>query len=204
MKSLRDQWLKCFSDLTLTAPDTVFDALIERYSEAHRAYHTLQHIGECFEQFDRIGDARSPGATGLALWFHDAIYDTHSSDNEARSAEWARSVLIEAGAASETIAAVETMILATRHEANPQDHDAQILVDIDLSILGAGEERYREYETQIRQEYAWVEESMFRRGRTNILRQFLDRPSIYNTNDFRARLEARARDNLTRAIAALS
>jgi predicted metal-dependent HD superfamily phosphohydrolase len=177
---------------------------VERYSEPHRAYHTLQHIGECFAQFDRVHDARAPGEVGLALWFHDAIYDPRASDNEARSAQWARAVLGESGARTTVIEAVERLILATQHDATPQDHDAQIVVDIDLSILGADADRFQEYEDQVRREYEWIEEEAFRRGRTNVLRSFLDRPFIYSTDDFRARLETRARSNLARSIAALS
>lgn len=204
MRLLRNHWDWCFETLSLRAPDGVFETLVARYSEAHRAYHTLQHIEECFAQFDRVHGARAPGEVGLALWFHDAIYDPRASDNEARSAEWARAVLVESGAPATTIEAVERLILATQHDATPQDHDAQIVVDIDLSILGADENRFQEYEVQVRREYQWVEENAFRRGRTDVLQAFLNRPFIYSTADFRARLGASARSNLTRSIAALS
>jgi predicted metal-dependent HD superfamily phosphohydrolase len=146
----------------------------------------------------------APGEAALALWYHDAIYDTHASDNEARSAALARAVLAAAGAQEPTIVSVERLILATKHDAVPRDRDAQILVDIDLSILGADEPRYQEYETQIRREYAWVDEGAFRSGRTKVLRSFLDRPFIYSTTEFRSRLEAPARNNLARALLALA
>ena len=52
-------------------------ALLARYSEPHRRYHTLQHLAECFAAFDEIADlAEHPPDVELALWFHDAIYDT--------------------------------------------------------------------------------------------------------------------------------
>jgi len=204
VRALGKQWDRCFETLSLRAPAGAFESLVERYSEPHRAYHTLQHIGECFAQFDRVHDAHAPGEVGLALWFHDAIYDTHASDNEARSAEWARAVLDEAGAPATTIEAVERLILATQHDVTPQDHDAQIVVDIDLSILGADADRFQEYEVQVRREYAWVDDDAFRHGRTKVLRSFLERPFIYSTADFRARFEARARSNLAGSIAALS
>lgn len=170
---LRPYWDRCFDQLSICVPNGVFELLIARYSEPHRAYHTLQHIGECFEQLDSVRGLYSAGAVGLALWFHDAIYDPRASDNERRSAQWAREVLKDVGLANATIDAVECMILATRHEAVPVDHDAQIVVDIDLSILGADEGRYREYEYQIGKEYSWVEDSVFRRGRIDVLQHFL-------------------------------
>jgi len=92
LKDLRGRWDRCFLDLSLEPPGDVFDALVERYSEAHRAYHTLQHIAECFDQFDHVRDAESPGTVGLALWFHDAVYDTRAHDNEAESARYAHNV----------------------------------------------------------------------------------------------------------------
>lgn len=91
--------------------------------------------------------------------------------------------------------------MATCHSALPESPDAQLLVDVDLSILGALPPRFAEYEEQIRQEYAFVPEDLFRRKRGEILRAFLDRPVIYSTPHFQAALETRARDNLRLAIA---
>jgi predicted metal-dependent HD superfamily phosphohydrolase len=204
VRALRKQWDECFENLALRAPEGAFESLVERYSESHRAYHTLQHIGECFAQFEHVHDARSPGEVGLALWFHDAIYDPRASDNEARSARWAHAVLIESGATTAVIEAVDRLVLATQHDAMPQEHDAKIVVDIDLSILGADESRYREYEVQIRREYEWVEEDAFRRGRIKVLQSFLNRPFIYSTDHFRALLETVARRNLKHEIEGLS
>ncbi len=201
---LRKTWDAPFQALTLELPAGTFDALVERYSEPHRAYHTLQHIAECFGQFAHVTDARSPPAVGIALWFHDAIYDPKASDNEAKSAAWARQVLEGAGASKVLTDDVERLIMATRHDAVPTDRDAQILVDIDLSILGAPDERYAEYETQIRFEYNWVAADAFRSGRTRVLKSFLDRPFIYSTDGFRTRLESRARSNIEKAIIALA
>jgi predicted metal-dependent HD superfamily phosphohydrolase len=202
---LATRWRDCFVDLSLDAPEGVFAALIERYSEPHRAYHTVQHIADCFQQFDDAkGDMNSRGAVGLALWFHDAIYEPRAPDNERKSAQWARAVLEAAGASSLLVTTVENLILATQHDAEPKEHDARIVVDIDLSILGAPEDRYRQYESQIRHEYAWVEDAAFRQGRIAVLRHFFDRPQIYSTERFRAQLEKRARQNIEREMRSLS
>jgi predicted metal-dependent HD superfamily phosphohydrolase len=203
LKKLRETWDGPFRRLALDPPAGTFEALVARYSEPHRAYHTLQHIAECFGQFAQVTDARSLAAIGIALWFHDAIYDPKASDNEAKSAEWALQVLDASGAAAMKDD-VNRLIMATRHDAVPQDRDAQILVDIDLSILGAPPERFAEYENQIRFEYNWVAADAFRSGRTRVLKSFLERPFIFSTDGFRTRLETRARNNLGSAIAALA
>ncbi|MDP2310241.1 MAG: N-methyl-D-aspartate receptor NMDAR2C subunit [Pseudomonadota bacterium] len=177
-------------------------ALIEAWQEPHRAYHTLAHLAACLQAFDALADrfADRHGAA-LALWYHDAVYDTRRSDNEARSAELARGHLGSAGARPDTIAHIEALIDATRHADEPDDEDARLLVDIDLGILSVSPDQYTAYEAQIRQEYAWVPDAVFRTTRAGLLRRFLEAP-IYRTAPFADR-EAAARRNLTWAIARL-
>lgn len=181
----------------------VFDALIACYREPHRHYHTLQHLAECLQLFDQVREwAQRPHEVELAIWFHDAIYDTRASDNEARSAEWAREALRAAQVDAAAAGRVHGLILATRHTATPRDGDEALLVDIDLSILGAEAARFEEYEAQIRREYAFVPGFLFRHKRRGILQGFLDRPRIYANEVLHTRLEAAARHNLADAIRA--
>ena len=56
--------------------------------------------------------------------------------------------------------------------------DAPLLIDVDLNILGQNEERFWRYETQIRQEYDWVPESLFAVKRAEILERFLNRSRV--------------------------
>lgn len=177
----------------------LFAQLKAAYAEPQRHYHTQQHLGECLSAFyDVRALAEHPDEVELALWFHDAIYDIKGHDNEQRSADWAREVLRDAGVAGEAAQRVHDLVMATRHTAVPSGHDERLLVDIDLSILGAERTRFDEYEQQIRREYAYVPGFLFRRKRREILKGFLDRPAIYSTPYFHDALEARARDNLRR------
>ena len=147
--------------------------------------------------------AQRPGEVALALWFHDAIYELKASDNEARSADWAAGAMREAGLPEDRAVRVHAMVMATKHDAIPSDPDQQLLVDIDLSILGAAPARYAEYEQQVRAEYDFVPEEAFRHGRKSILQAFLARRQIYNTTAFLTSHEAAARFNLGQAIARL-
>jgi predicted metal-dependent HD superfamily phosphohydrolase len=178
-------------------PDrSLYDALVARYSEPQRRYHTLQHLEECFAAYDEIADlAGHPADVELALWFHDAIYDTRRSDNEERSADWAQSAT---GSSR-----VHALIMVTRHAAAPQTVDEKVLVDADLWILGAPEKRFDEYEQQVREEYGWVPGPIYRRKRREILQDFLDRTTIYGTTRFIQRHEPQARANLARSLARL-
>lgn len=171
----------------------MYERLVACYREPHRRYHTLTHLEECFQKLDEIADLAShPQDVELAIWFHDAIYDPRRSDNEQRSADWAVS--------STGNPRVHALVMATRHEATPADIDAQVLVDVDLSILGAPEKRFDEYEHQVREEYGWVPGMIYRRKRREILESFFTRPTIYNTQRFIERYEAQARANLERSI----
>jgi predicted metal-dependent HD superfamily phosphohydrolase len=203
MTRLENSWKQTFDDLGLSRPPTgPFEALCARYSEPGRAYHTLQHLEECFSHLGAVrARLEQPGEVAFALFYHDAIYDTHASDNEERSADLALEVLRNCGAVDNSRRdRIRRLVLTTRHDAKPEWHDAAYLVDIDLSILGAPASRFDEYEAQIRSEYAWVPAPEFRTGRARVLRQFLDRPKIYATEDFANRIELTARANLTRSL----
>lgn len=195
------RWTDAWKALGALEPPGLLGDLISRYSETHRAYHTLQHIAECFEALepashlaDRLGEVQ------IALWFHDAVYDPRTSDNEQRSAELAAVSLVRAGAEEETSSRVRALILATRHDTVPTESDAKLIVDIDVAILGSERERFLEYETQIREEYSWVPEEAFRLRRAELLSVFIQRDFVYGTQWFRQRLEQRARANIADAV----
>ncbi len=185
-----------------TPADDLFRALRQRYAEPHRKYHTLQHLRECLALCVRDSAlAERPAEVAVALWFHDAIYDHGRSDNEAASAAWAHSALGEAGASPAAADRVHALVMATRHSAVvPGTPDAQLLVDIDLAILGAEPARFAEYEQQIRDEYQHVPQAVFALKRREVLQSFLDREHLYASPTYRARYEAKARANLLAAI----
>ena len=193
----RNRWQETWDGLGLAAPDGLYEKLCLRYGETHRAYHTLQHLKECFEHFDGARHlAVHPFEVELALWFHDAIYNPRATDCEEQSAAWAAECLLRAGAGSEQIERVSGLILATKHGSSEGSNDCGVLLDTDLSILGASRPRFVEYESQVRREYSWVPEKAFRETRGAILTQFLQRPRIYTTDHFSNFLESQARSNL--------
>jgi predicted metal-dependent HD superfamily phosphohydrolase len=180
-----------------TEGEDLYHELMARYGKPHRKYHTLQHLRECLGQFEAVqGLALKAAEVEAALWFHDAIYEVKRSDNEACSAEWARSAALQAGVAPEVAARLHALVMVTRHTGVPAGHDEQLLVDIDLVILGAEPARFADYDRQIREEYGHVPGGLFKRKRRAILRSFLDRPRIFSTAHFHQALEEAARANL--------
>ena len=202
---MEDRWKKLWQNFHVDiVPQVVFEKLIQAYSSRDRFYHNLTHIHSCFSIFDQTKFlAAYPEEVELAIWFHDAVYDAGRDDNEQKSAEWAGKVISQSGLGSGVAKKVCGLILATRHRAEVWDTDAQLMVDVDLSILGADPENFWQYEENIRKEYARVPDGLFRSRRTEILRSFLNREYIYYHKQYRGMFEEKARFNLKQAVAKL-
>ena len=198
------RWNATWQQLGVNAPEHAYDHLIAAYAEPHRRYHTTQHLAEVFAFYDSVAPAvgKSP-LVELAVWFHDVVYNTRATNNEAASAAYATQVLVAAGLPSAACREVSNLIFATRHDSLATSPGEQLLLDVDLSILGAEPARFAEYEIQIRREYEWVPEQQFRTTRSAILQQFLARKFIFQVPEIRGRLELRARENLASSIAEL-
>ncbi|MEA5462309.1 HD domain-containing protein [Leptothoe sp. PORK10 BA2] len=220
------QLCQAFNIHDQTAIEQEFNRIATAYGQPQRAYHTAQHINECLAWLDWTKAEISAEFAGhlvleMALWYHDVVYQTQGSDpeersNERQSADQAVSFL-QAHLPSHPgkhgqIHRVEALIMATVHLADqgaehcpdsgvkqtveyPLDL-APWMMDIDLAILGADPQRFNQYETQIRQEYAWVPEAIYRTKRQQVLKQFLARPVIYHTPKFQQQFESQARRNL--------
>ena len=199
---LQSSWKRCWTSIGASGDGLdLMQRLISAYEEPQRKYHTIQHLSECLVLLEGNLDLGvEPAEVEISLWFHDAIYNVKASDNEAQSADWAQQELRQAGVAPERSDRVKEHILATRHSALPQGQDQMLVVDIDLSILGAPRGRFDEYEAQVRAEYGWAPEFLFRRKRREVLAEFLARNRIYNTPRLREALESQARENLAYSL----
>jgi predicted metal-dependent HD superfamily phosphohydrolase len=196
----RNRWNRLFRGSEKKAAHW-YDRLLELYSELHRHYHNVQHIGDCLNKFDSARDAaHEPLALELAIWFHDAIYNPRAADNEERSAELAEQFITETGVVRELKTAVYQLILATKHHDGTLRRDAALMVDVDLSIFGQSPERFWKYEEQIRAEYEWVPENIFAMKRAEILERFLSRDKIFRTKFFFSKYETQARANLAESV----
>ena len=186
----------------------IIEDLNRKYAEPQRAYHNWTHIEELLAQFDANAHALNhPFAFRLAILFHDAIYDPRASDNEARSAELLEATMKEAAGADDIMCAKDLILATHKHTTSAVGRrfvaDAELFLDMDLSILGAGEERFDEYDAAIREEYGFVPIETYRQRRAEILKSFLARPRLYLTDDYHSRLDRLARANLQRAIVRL-
>jgi predicted metal-dependent HD superfamily phosphohydrolase len=176
--------------------------LAAAYTAPARHYHNLQHIESLLNRL-AAHPLQDPVAVGLAVWFHDAVYDSLRADNEAQSAEWALTFLQETSLEHARRARVADLIRRTHDHTQPQplhDTDLLLFLDADLSILGAPKAAYWNYAHQIRREYQAVPEPAYRAGRSQVLARLLAAPVLFHTPALRDELNAPARRNLQAEI----
>jgi pantetheine-phosphate adenylyltransferase len=176
------------------AANAAFSKLLERYSELHRAHHTIYHLVEIFEEAEKHGLCLPPQLV-LSLFFHDSIHNIGSNDNEERSARYACEMLSEMGAggiAKET----SRLVLETDYEKikHPSYELSALQRDLDFSVLAKDRKRVLEYDDEIRLEYSKVfSDSVLKRGRARFLLG-LTKSDIFHSSSFKP-LEAVAKKN---------
>lgn len=193
----------------LFAPGTL-DRLRSCFAEPGRAYHNQVHILMMLHLFERLRDlSDDPLAVKIAIFFHDAIYHISDNparppahDNEERSVDLMKDCLV--GPVSPSIIKAVRLIRSTAGHATDRDMDTRLLHDLDLSILASGRQRYQQYESQIRREYAVYPDALYIPARLAILRGFLERRRIFTLPGLGLMWEDTARSNLNWAVAVLA
>jgi predicted metal-dependent HD superfamily phosphohydrolase len=198
------QWAKfvaaaCNDNVKSAAIDRWYVKLARDYSHRERAYHNLEHIRNVIAWVAFLLNDQHPKiqtAAMLAAWFHDVIYETTKSDNEEKSVRMMKRAAIELALPTALVEKAFRLILLTKSHKPPKSTAASAFMDADLAILGSPPSVYKRYVRSVRIEYAWVEPAAFREGRTKVLRAFLNRRQIYQTEIARRMLEQSARRNI--------
>jgi len=204
--NLRQQWH------ALTAPllpddvrrETEFTKLVAAYGASGRHYHNLQHLENLFAQVAAFPQ-QDAVVVGLAIWYHDAVYESLRGDNETKSAEWALAFLAETNLAPARRERVADLIRRTADHTQPQppdDADLLLFLDADLSILGAPAAAYWDYARQVRCEYHLVPDLLYRPGRRKVLAKLLAAPVLFHTPALHEAFDAPARRNLQAELTA--
>ena len=198
--------------------ETVGDELLARWSETFTwpivrlsvidmwGNSTTRHLAEVLDALRDLS-AQDPLTdtdrlvTELAAWFHDAIYDSRSPDNEERSADLATEHLSALHLNEEVVAEVSALVRATAsHNDMTSTAAGRAFHDADLWILGAPPDRFDQYCRQVRDEYAWVPDADYAAGRAAVLMPFAASDRLYLTPSA-SRWESAARANLARELA---
>jgi predicted metal-dependent HD superfamily phosphohydrolase len=193
--------------MTLITP-AIWDELVALYSSPTRHYHSLKHVTSLLTLLStHRRHFADPDAVEAAIWFHDAIYDARAKGpaNEQQSAQLAASRL-SSTIEPKRLEWIRSAIEATATHALPQSlggrevEDVALFLDMDLSILGAEEAEFDEYEAAVRRVYDFVDDGAGRTGRALVLRRFLARDRVYHSDLFGTLYEDTARRNLKRSV----
>ncbi|MCP2044167.1 hypothetical protein [Pontibacter sp. HSC-36F09] len=175
--------------------------LEKAYTAKDRHYHNLDHIAYMLELTDRYKvDSQQFDLLLFAIFYHDIVYKATRSDNEAQSALVAEARLHRLGIPEADLIKVKEMIIATKTHLTQENNLINLLLDLDLAILGADEARYDRYSQGVRKEYSIYPDLIYKPGRRKVLQHFLSQKQIYKTPAFQAALEDKAKANLQREL----
>ena len=188
-----------------------YETLARGYGDPARGYHDWSHIVDLLTKLDDFSHlAARPDLIAAAIFWHDSVFITRTSDGAVRSdAENVRDSadLFERHArfpAAET-AAIREMIMATTNHLTATPHgihypgfgqDMDLFLDLDLSSLGAPWPVFRRNFERIRSEYPWVDVIEFERQRLGMLEKFAAcSDSVFRLAASRALWSATMREN---------
>jgi len=177
---------------------SVFDRVYAAWSGPSRHYHNARHLVECLMEVDAVG---AGDIAELALWYHDVIYVVGQHDCEEQSAVMLLADAKTMGIPEVTANEAAELVRATAHAHGRAARAADLVVDIDLSILGRDPKRFMEYELDVEKEYAAIPTPAFRKGRGDFLEKLLERPRLFATEHFHQKYEAQARANVKALLA---
>jgi len=185
--------------------DKMWKEIKSNYSSSRRFYHTLTHLDNLVEELLPVKNQIEDWQTViLSVAYHDIIYNPLKKDNEERSAALAYDRLTQLGLPENQKEKCRQQIVSTKmHEAN-DNSDTNYFTDADLSILGSDPNSYFKYAGQIRKEYRYFPDVLYKPGRKKVLMEFLKMKSIFKTKYFRDRYEEQAKINISDELKSLS
>jgi predicted metal-dependent HD superfamily phosphohydrolase len=181
--------------------------LLTAWAEPARRYHTQQHLEEGLTLADIWGEQLSrheKAELDLGFWLHDAILDPRGTENERKSADMARAELAKLGIHEQTPERIAALVMATAHgtPVPAGDYVVDLLLDIDLAIIGAPAARFAQYEAQVRDEYSFVDDAAYQVGRGKVMGHFramaFNEPSTLYRTVYGSTLLPQARVNLAK------
>ncbi len=166
-----------------------------QYSAKSRYYHNLEHLEHMISGLEQVKThIENLDALLFSIYYHDIIYKPTKSNNEHQSTLFFEKRITNTS--FDSIPLCMTQIEATKAHQKSTTHDTNILLDLDLSILGQPPDTYYKYTKKIRKEYRMYPNFMYRKGRKKVLSHFLALESIFKTDFFKNQYEQQARENL--------
>ena len=166
--------------------------ILQKHTAPWRHYHTLTHLENIFQELKHL---EITPLLAFTTFYHDIVYEASRNDNEEHSALLAQRRLRELNVPKELTQKVFQLIIETKtHHASSKEHE--LFLDADLAILGSNEKAYSNYTQQVRKEYAIYDDATYFHGRKRVLKMFLEKEKIYQTQYFCDKYEKKARVNM--------
>ena len=203
---LMEAWAEVIGPNTADAGAiAVGERLLASWSQPHRRYHCVAHLRDVLAAVDELAFcADDANAVRLAAWYHDSVYDGRPDDEE-RSARRAETELSRLGVRAGLVDEVARLVrLTVTHDPAAGDHNGEVLSDADLSALAVRPDVYRRNTAAIRLEYTHIDDTVFTKGRLQVLAALLEAPAVFRTEAGRQRWEASARQNMLAEMADLT
>jgi dephospho-CoA kinase len=215
---LRDRFIRDKGDFT--GYQLIWKEIEKAYTQEHRGYHVLAHLGNMFALYDRIRHKlKHPQIVEMAIWFHDFVYNTDQlyAENERASVQamvelfykhLGRSISSMKERDLPVLACAGEFILATKGHKITSPYvlsrpdlkrDCEVFLDLDLSVTFGDADTIKWFEDGVRKEFKQYDVMEYAQGRAKALSAFLDRPSIM-LSDLFADKEAEARKNLEKIV----
>ena len=157
--------------------------VLNRYSEPHRFYHTLDHVHEVSQYL--LDRNNLTDEMFLAAIYHDAVYDPKSGSNETDSECLFRQHAQSSTIAGDVVDTVARIILDTKYEVHKGKAHIHVstpiseqFIDADLSIFEKNNDVLLEYEKQVFKEFQFVDLSVYRDARVKVLESFNDKGNL--------------------------
>lgn len=189
--------VSCYSNDAVLA-GKLWGEIEKSYTAKKRYYHNQSHLENLLKELTSIKESIEDwDCTIFSIAYHDIVYNTLQKDNEEQSAAMAEQRLAEIAFPAQRISKCAEQILATKGHTISNNQDINFFTDADLSILGASWEVYETYFKNIRKEYSYYPDLLYKPGRKKVLQHFLSMDKIFKTDKFFSRYEEQARKNLS-------
>lgn len=191
------EWFAAHRAVGLWPSWTEFKVLRGLYGQPHRHYHTWQHIYEVL-LFARKHYGFQPWLI-FALIYHDAIYSTKSSRNEADSAivweTYAHQRQLHRHQSLKVKLVSDLINMTAKHKVeDDQGLIFQMMSDADMHVFLCPTEHYLDYARGIWKEYGHVGREAYKAGRLQFL-STVDPKTMFYTHQAKT-LVHHARANL--------
>ncbi|MUV02920.1 hypothetical protein GN157_04285 [Flavobacterium rakeshii] len=201
---LEELFINTASGYSKDLSTALWQEIKEYYNHKSRKYHNLTHLENLYKEISFCKELIEDWDTVLfALFYHDIIYKSTRNDNEEQSAELAVQRLKEINYPEDKTERCRQMILATKSHLPVSDNDINLFTDADLSILGYDWSKYAKYYKQVREEYSFYPDILYKPGRKKVLKHFLSMSFIYKTDFFRSKYEENAKENIRKELTKL-